>query len=316
MGLPTLLDIVRMNGSDAAAGLVDEASKAVPEVRLGAARTIKGLNYPQKVRTGVPTVNFRNVNEGTAVAGSTWEQRLVECYLLNPQFEVDKAAADAYEDGAAAYLAEEALGITEGSMQALGKAFFYGPHATFGKAKGFPGLLQCHDDINMVVDAGGTTDNVATSVWLVRWGPLDVRWVLGQGGRAEVTDPVECRLTDAAGNPFTGLRQELYMRPGLQVGSIYSVCRIKKLTTDKGLTDALIYDALAKFPSGKGPNAIYMSRRSLYQLRKSRTATNSTGTPAPIPTDVEGAPNGDGTSAERIPIFVTDSIVNTETLAL
>lgn len=308
MAMPTLLDIVRLHGSDAAAGLVEEASRATPEVSgANAARVIPGLNYYQRVRTGVPTVNFRSVNEGTAVSGSTWEKRLVECFLLNPQFEVDKAAADAAPDGAAAYLAEEALGITEGAMQALGAAFFYGTDATHGKAKAFPGLLQCYDSTNMVVDAAGTTATTGSSVWLVRWSPIDVRWVMGEGGRAEVTDPETVRVTDTNQNPYTAYRQELYMRPGLQVGSVYSVCRIKKITADSGktLTDDLIYQALAKFPAGKPPTVMYMTRRSLYQLRESRTAVNATGAPAPIPTEVAG-----------IPIQATESLSDVEALTL
>jgi len=308
------MDVIRRNGTDAVVGLIDETTKAVPEVRLGAARTIKGLNYKTRVRIELPTVGFRQVNQGTAVSGSQTEQRLIECYLMNPQFEVDKAAADAAEDGASAYLAEEAQAITQAAMQALGVAFFYGADATFGKADGFPGMLQCYNDhatTGMWVTGGGTTDNVASSVWLVRWGLQDVRWVLGEGGRAEVTDPVRVRLEDDEGNPYTGYRQELYLRPGLQVGSVYSVCRIKLLTTDtgKGLTDLLIDEAMEKFPAGKPPNAAYMTRRSRRQWKNSRTATSPTGSPAPWPDTIDG-PEG------QIPVFTTDSISNIETLAL
>lgn len=307
MGMPTLLDVIRLNGGDAVVGLIDEASKAHPEVRVGTARTIPGLNYKTNVRTGVPTVGFRQVNQGTAVAGGTYEQRLVECYLMNPQFEVDKAAADAYVDGAMAYLALEAGSIMEGAMQSLGKAFFYGTNAAKGLANAFPGLLQAYDNTNMEVDAGGTTADTGSSVWLVRFGPQHVQWVLGNGGSANMSEVTEVRLADANSNPYTAYRQELYLRPGLQVGSLYSVARIKKVTADNGktLTDALIYSALSKFPTGIRPDVILMSRRSLYQLRASRTATNATGTPAPIPTEVEG-----------IPIEVTDSISDTEALTL
>lgn len=49
------------------------------------------------------------------------------------------------------------------------------------------------------------------------------------------------------------------------------------------------------------PNYIVMNRRSAAQLRKSRTATNATGAPAPWPTEIEG-----------IPIIVTDAIGNAE----
>jgi hypothetical protein len=48
-----------------------------------------------------------------------------------------------------------------------------------------------------------------------------------------------------------------------------------------------------------------MTKRSQEQLRASRTATNATGAPAPIPTDAFG-----------IPIGVTDGILNTEALTL
>jgi hypothetical protein len=48
-----------------------------------------------------------------------------------------------------------------------------------------------------------------------------------------------------------------------------------------------------------------MSRRSLFQLQSSRTATNATGAPAPIPVE-----------SHNIPIAVTDSIVDTEKLTL
>lgn len=311
MSMPTLLDVVKRNGTDAVVGLIEEAGKATPEVLLGSARTIRGLNYRTRVRTSLPTVGFRQVNKGTPVSKSTTEQRLIECYLMNPQFEVDKAAADAAEDGAAAYLAEEALGITQAAFQTLGKAFFYGADDTFGETDAFPGLLQAHDDTNMVVDATGTTDDKASSVWLVRWGVQDARWVLGEGGRAEVTDPETVRLTDGDDHPYTGYRQELYLRPGLQVGSIYSVARIKQITTDtsKGLTDDLLDAALALFPAGKPPNAIYATRRSIMQLKQSRTTYSPTGAPAPWPTKIEG-PEGD------VPIYQTESIVDTEKLAL
>lgn len=311
MAMPTLLDIIKRNGTDDAVGLIEEATKATPEVALGAAKTVKGLNYRARVRTELPSVGFRKHGSGSPVVKSTWEQRLFECYLMNPPFEVDKADADSAEDGAAAYLAEEALGITMGAFQSLGRALFYGDAATFGLADSYPGFLQTYASGSMYVDAGGTTDNVASSVWLVRWGVQDVKWVLGEGGKAEVSDVIEVRLTDGSGNPYMGYHQELYLRPGLQVGSVYSLCRIKKLTTDsgKGLTDALIDEAMAKFPAGKPPTAAYMTTRSRKQWKNSRTATTPTGKPAEWPDTIDG-PEG------PIPVYSTDSISNIETLAL
>jgi hypothetical protein len=302
----TLLDIAKANGSDAVTGLIDESIKAHPELTIGASRTIRGLNYKTLVRTAAPTVAFRTFNAGTASLKSTFENRLVECYVLNPQIEADCAIADAYEDGAEAMLALEAGAILEGAMQTLATQFYYGT-GTGGDALGFPGLIQAYDSTNMVVDAGGTTDSIASSAWAVCFGPKNVTWVWGNNGQLALSPVERVRILDGNSNPYMAYHQDILARPGLQVGSLYSVGRIKKLTTDsgKGLTDALIAELLSKFPAGVVPDAIFCNRRSLMQLQKSRTATNPTGAPAPFPADAFG-----------IPIAVTDAILSTETLAL
>lgn len=308
MAMPTLLDIVKANGTDPVVGLVDETSKSHPEITLGGARTIKGTNYKTLIRTGLPTVGFRNANEGTTPTIGVYENRLVETYIFNPRWECDKAVADRYEDGAEAYIAIEAAGIMEAAWQHLCKQFYYGSLATGGNdAKGFPGLLQAYDATNMVVDAGGTTAATGSSVWAVKFGPRDVQWVYGNGGSLDLSEVTTQRILDANSKALTAYIQELLAYPGLQVASIRSVGRIKKLTEDsgKGLTDALIASLLNKFPSGVTPDLLLMSRRSLEQLRKSRTPTNATGEPVPVPSSVFG-----------IPIRTTDSIKDTESLTL
>jgi len=303
MSLPTLLDIAKQNGCDPVVGLIEEATKNCPEVKLGSARTIKGLNYKTLVRKTLPTVGFRNANEGTAVGKSIYENRLFECFIFNPPWECDKAVADGHEDGAQVYIAREGVGMMEASFISLGSQFYYG---TGNDAKGFPGLVQVVDS-SMVIDATGTTDDTASSVYAVRWGEKNVQWLYGLNGQLDLSDVSEVRLMDDNNNPYMAYHQEILARPGLQVGSTYSVARIKKLTADagKGLTDDLLFQLLEKFPAGVVPDVIFMSRRSRQQLRKSRTATNATGSPAPMPTEFEG-----------IPIYPTDSLKDTEKLAL
>lgn len=305
MSLLTLLDIAIHNGSDQVAGLIEESIQVHPELVLGAARTIKGTQYKTLVRTALPTVGFRNANEGTAAAKSTFENRLVETFIMEPRFESDKAVADGYEDGAEAYIAMEAAAQLEAAMRTLGKQFYYGI-GTGGDAKGHPGLIGSIDS-DLVVDAGGTTADTGSSVWAVKWGVKDVIWVYGQNGQLELNDLRIESIADADGNRFDAYVQTMSAYPGLQVGSKNAIGRIKKITEDSGktLTDDMIYDLLSKFPAGIVPDVLFMTRRSLKQLRASRTATNATGAPAPIPTEVEG-----------IPIAVTDSILNTEALTL
>lgn len=317
MTMPTLLDIAKANGSDAVVGLIDEAVKVHPELRLGAARTIKGINYKTLVRTalGNSSGSFRNANEGVAPHVHTYENRLVETFILNPRWQCDKAVADRHEDGALAYIAQEAEGTMEGEMQALSKQFYYGRvSGNGGSTKGFPGLIDMYDATNMVVDAGGTTASTGSSVWLVRFGPKHVQWVWGNNGQLQ---PSDIRIESVAMGTTPETYLDAYVQtflgyPGLQVGSLQSVVRIKKLTADsgKGLTDDLIATALALFPEGTTPDAVFMGKRSHGQLQASRTAVNPTGAPAPFPTEIMGI------AGNNIPIYVTSGITATEALTL
>lgn len=306
MAMPTLLDIAKRTGSDVLVGLVDETTSAHPELTAGFARTIKGLNFKSRVRTGLPTVGFRNPNEGTPATLGHVENRLVECFLMNPRWECDKAVADSDEFGPQMYIAEEAAAMLEAAMVKLASQFYYGTNLDANK--GFPGLIAAYDATNMAVDAGGTTANAGSSVWAVKWGSRAVGWVWGANGALSVSDVVEARVTDGSSNPYTAYVQELEnARPGVQVLDKYAVGRIKKLTEDsgKGLTDLLIAKLLSKFPAGKKPDHLFASRRSIRQLRESRTATNATGAPAPFPTE-----------SFNIPILETDAIIDTESLSL
>lgn len=319
MPMPTLLDVAKRNASDSVVGLIDEAARQVPEIsgqvqsrgqtisvpNVGAARTISGMQYKTRVRTGLPTAGFRHANEGVAASKSTTELRLVECFNLNPRWECDKVIADSNEDGPEAFIAEEAAAIVTAAFMTLGRQFYYGA-GSGGDAKGHPGLIQAIDS-SMVVDAGGTTADTGSSVWAVSFGPRKVQWVLGQNGSLTVDDPRIESITDSGGNRFTAYVQEMLAYPGVQVGNRYSIGRIKKLTADSGktLTDARIGALVALFPVGYMPDVLFMSRRSLEQLRASRTATNATGQEAPTPT-----------MWENIPIMPTDSILDTESLSL
>lgn len=302
MAVPTLLDIAKANGADKAVGLIDEASRVYPEVERFASRTIKGLNYKTLVRTGNPTASFRSANDGTDAVKGTYEERLVETFLLNPRWECDKAVADAYEDGPEAFIAMEATGVVNAAFKTVAQQVYYG---TTLDAKGFPGL-NASVLASMIVDAGGTTASTGSSVWALTLGPKGVQFVIGLNGSMEVSDPIVETITGANSKLLKGYTADLLVRIGLQVGNLNGVAKIKNLTADagKGLTDALLADLIAKFPVGYKPDILLMSRRSRAQLKKSRTATNPTGQPAPTPEEYEG-----------IPILATDSLLDTEALA-
>lgn len=301
--LPTLLDIVKRRGSDPLVGLIDETIKNSPELERGFARTIKTLQFKTRVRTSLPAVGFRLPNQGVDATKGSVEPRLVECYLTSPRWEADKAVADADEDGPELYISDEGVAMVTAVMNMLCSQFYYGT-ASDG-ANGFPGLNAALD-ASMITDATGNSANAASGVYLVRWGRQDTGWVWGLDGALSLSDVKEVQILGQNNKMLTAYLQEIdNFRPGLMVGKKWSVGKIKNLTTQggKGLTDALLYKALTMFPSKQPPDEIYLSRRSLEQLRASRTATNATGSPAPNPTEFEG-----------IPLVPTDSIKDTEAI--
>ncbi len=297
----SMLDIAIMNApTEGIADLVEEAAETHPEWTVGSARTINGRNYQTLVRTGVPSVAFRDANEGTAETKGTYENRLVQTAIMNPEWSVDKAVADSAEDGAEALIAVEAAALLEGALQTLCSQFYYG---TSNDAKGFQGFTQLVDS-SMEYDAGG--DSNKTSVWGVRFGPGHVQWLLGNGGQVAVEPVEEVRLEDSSGNPYRAYWQDLICYPAVQVKSRYSIGRIKQIEEDTNtLDDDMIDELVALWPEGTQPDAIFMNGRSHMQLKQSRTATNATGAPAPWPTEADG-------KAGTIPIYVTPALTNSE----
>jgi hypothetical protein len=318
--MPTFMDVVKRNNSDPAVGLIDETILLHPELQLGETRTIPGIAYDTLVRTALGNTagSFRGANGGTPAPKHVYENRRVQAYLLEARMQMDKGMADGATDGPEAMIATELSGTLEGEFQAICKQFYYGPNSGLGNAKGFPGLIDSYDSVGHVVDAGGTTANTGTSIWLIRFEPQMVQWVLGKGGVLEFSpvriesliDPSDATLQ----TKFDGYVQTMIARPGLQVGSKRACVRIKNITADASHTasDALIYKALTLFEDGKMPNIILMTRRSLEQLRLSRTAVKPTGAPAPLPTGIAAGQD----SNSQIPIRVTEAILNTEPLTL
>jgi hypothetical protein len=305
MALQTLTGVAKF-GPHVRTELIEEAVKVSPEISVLPWKTVPGYTYSTLVRTADPTVTFRAVNSGIASTCSTYTNRTITTAILNPRIEVDKAVADACADGAEIYMAKETLGAMRAALYQASKVLWYGTSATLGDTNGFTGL-QGQVDSTMLVDATGTTANTGSSVYIVAADPVDnLTWVLGGAGAFEISEVRTESIFDGSYQRYSAYVADGVFWVGAQLGHAKAISRIKNVTADtgKGLTDSLLYDALATFPVTLKPSAIFMSRRSLGQLRKSRTATNATGAPAPLPTECEG-----------IPIYVTEAIVNTEAIA-
>jgi len=301
MSVPTLLDIAKL---DAGIGypLIEEAVKLAPELMVVPADTILGTTMELTVRSGLPSVRFRNANEGVPRSKSTYETRTFQTHILDHQVAVDEQIVNGARDKGR-LLENHASGAMEAAMQYIGSQFYYG---TGNDTKGFPGLLaQCKSDAAHTVDAAGAASK--TSVWFLRLGRECVEFLFGNGQTIRLNDTWDLETVyDDNGNPYKAYTNWMKGRIGMRLANKNCAVRIKNLeeagTNKKTLNDSLLYSAYEKFTEfGFEPTHIFMNGRSREQLRNSRTATNASGTPAPLPTEWEG-----------IPIIRTASIANDE----
>ena len=304
--LPTLADLVKINDRNNAerniSNLLDEARVIAA---LQADYSSNGEFHKYTRQTGAPVVGYRAANAGREFKSSTDEQIVIQLGILDASCAVDKAVASTYIKGAPAYVARE-------GGRHLKQAFFWWEgqilYGTGNDAAGPAGLAQdsrlSNSNSAMVINAAGTSQSTASDVWLIRTGTDDMLSIVGNDGVIVVGQTQEQDFV-ASSLHYTALYTSILGWTGIQIGSAYSVARICNITADSGktLTDALISSALSLFKAGKGPSFMAMSRRSLSQLQKSRTATNPTGAPAPFPSEAFG-----------VPIVVADSVGNIGTL--
>lgn len=266
------------------------------------ANASNGTQHKYLKDTTATSGGFRAINDGTDYTASTQTLVTNTLQVLTANVRVDQQIAKAYPGGVEAFMDFEGARSLRKAMAVAEAQFFYG---VSNDSAGFVGL-KANTYIDALADgqvygAGGSS--ALTSVYLMRQGTDGVELILGRDGNIEVGETMEQLILGANSKemPVYFRVQEALM--GFKMGGAYSVARIANLAASTyTLTDAMIYEAIALFPSSRQPTVIAMNRRSLKQLRASRTATSPTGAPAPIPTEVEG-----------IPIVVTDGISNAET---
>jgi len=286
-----------------------EVRAAAPVIAsLPAIPASNGVVHKQSVMTALPVTGFRSENAGRDFDHSVDRIDTVDLKILDWSWAVDKAVADSsrFAGGKEQYIAREGLRHVKSAMFNLENQWING---TGFNAAGFNGLadLATLDGLSddMVVDAGGTTASTGSSVYLIRRNSAECGLVYHGDGAVQLGETQIQNFTDGSGKNYPA-----YYTSGCGwyagfFGSLYSVVRIANLTADagKGLTDDLIFQALERFPAGHSPDMMIMNRRSQFQLRSSRTATNATGAPAPL---VD--------SAAGVPILTTDAITSVETL--
>lgn len=317
-------DVAAASGSPQIQGLIEHNLVATPELALFPTRKMVGTSYQTLIRTALPSVGFVAPGEGVGATKSSVSRKTAQMYMTKARVQCPVEMADEWDRESkipGGYFNFEANGVLAASLITLGTQMFYGTAA--GSDKGFQGLLSLTGAIGStaVLDATGSTAGAGSSVYMVYASEPDEHGaclMLGNNTTFELPPPRIETITvtneDGASKQCDGYVSQMLGYSGLRVGHVHCAKRIYNLTAQAGktLTDALLDQLWAKFPSLLKPNMIFMSRRSRNQLATSRgvtstTVINSSGEQLSVRGTQQLYYNG-------IPIIDTDSIVDTETI--
>lgn len=232
------------------------------------------------IRTGLPTVYWRALNQGIPNSKSTTAQVDESCAILEARSEVDKDLAMLNGNTAAFRLSEDTA-FLEAMNQTMATTLFYGNPGT--DPKQFLGLAPRYSDIGSgspnnsqnILDAGGSgTDN--TSIYLVVWGDQTVYCPFPKGSKAGLIheDHGEQTVYNSDGTRLQALATRYQWKNGLVVKDWRYVVRIANIdvsdlaaqTGTQASTAAtaiikLMAKALYRIPNlAMGRPAFYMNR--------------------------------------------------------
>jgi len=172
------------------------------------------------VRTGLPTVVWRQLYGGVPPSKSTRAQIDDACGMLEARSEVDCDLA-MLNGNQAAFRLQESSAFLEAMNQAMVEAMIYNdtavnPERPMGLAPRYSSLSAPNG--RNILDAGGTsTDN--TSVWLVCWGSDTVHGIFPKGSKAGLDhkDLGEIDAFDGSNNRYRALADIWKWKCGLSL---------------------------------------------------------------------------------------------------
>ena len=229
------------------------------------------------IRTGLPQVYFRALNQGIPSSKSTTAQVDEACGILEARSEVDKDLAMLNGNTAQFRLSEDTA-FLEAMNQTQAETMFYGNPGT--DPKKFLGLAPRYGDLSAdnavnILDAGGSGSDNA-SVYLVCWGDQTVYCPFPKGSKAGLTheDLGEQTVYNSDGTRLQAFATRYQWKNGLVVKDwryVVRICNIdvSDLVAGTGTQAAsastnlikLLTRALYRIPNmSMGRAAFYMNR--------------------------------------------------------
>lgn len=220
--------------------------------------------HREVIRTGLPAVYWRALNQGIPNSKSTTAQVDEACGILEARSEVDKDLAELNGNTGQFRLSEDQA-FLEAMNQTQAQTLFYGNPAT--DAKQFLGLATRYGAISgagnaaNIIDAGGTgSDN--TSIYLVVWGDNTVFCTFPKGSKAGLmhNDLGEQTVYNGDGTRMQALATQYQWKNGLVVKDWRYVVRIANIDVSDLMGQTGTQAASA------ATNIIKLMARALYRV--------------------------------------------------
>ncbi len=137
------------------------------------------------IRTGLPNVYFRMINQGIPKSKSTTVQVTEHCAILEGRSEVDKDEAE-LNGNVKAYRLSEVSSFLESMNQKMASTLFYGnssvsPEQFTGLSARYSDATNAANKVNIISGGGSSTDN--TSLWLVVWSTKTACGIFPKGSK-------------------------------------------------------------------------------------------------------------------------------------
>jgi len=232
------------------------------------------------VRSSLPTVSWRLLNQGVAPSKSTTAQVEDSIGMLESWFEVDKALAD-LNGNRAEFRLSEARSFIEAMGQEVTQTLFYGNTGTAPEE--FNGLATRYSATtlnlgqNIILGGGSGSDN--SSIWLVNWGENKVHGIYPKGSVAglehENLGLVTVETTAGiGGNRMRAYQDHWVWKCGLAVPDWRNVVRIANIdisalvakSSAADLFDLMIKATYRIVNLSSGKPVFYMNRSCLQML--------------------------------------------------
>lgn len=275
------------------------------------------------IRTGLPLVYWRLINQGVVPSKSTTAQVDEAIGLLEAWSEVDVELAKLNGDQAT-FRFNEAQAFIEAMNQEMAQTLFYGNSGV--NTEEFTGLSPRYSDITAgngvnVIDAGGAgADN--TSIWLIAWGQNTIHGIFPKGSQAglehdDLGEETAETTQGIGGARLRVFRDRFVWKAGIALKDWRYVVRVGSIDVSDLVANAgaqakvieLMIKALHRLPNmNMGKPVFYMNRTVFEMLDIQRLASVSVGGGITYE-------NVDGKAVPMfrgIPIRVVDALLNTE----